>query len=109
MFVDAVFPTASEVVMVYAGAVAAGAFAGQTVTLFGYEFESGLPAYLAMALAGTIGYTLGIHRRLGDRRLRGTPVPRAARPLAPPRRGEARPRAGVVRALGGLGRASSAG
>ncbi len=59
MFVDAVFPTASEVVMVYAGAVAAGAFAGQTVTLFGYEFESGLPAYLAMALAGTIGYTLG--------------------------------------------------
>jgi membrane protein DedA with SNARE-associated domain len=59
MFVDAVFPTASEVVMVYAGAVAAGAFAGQTVTLFGYEFESGLPAYVAMALAGTIGYTLG--------------------------------------------------
>ena len=45
--------------MVYAGAIAAGAFAGQSVTLFGYEFESGLPAYLAMALAGTIGYLLG--------------------------------------------------
>ena len=35
MFVDAVFPAASEVVMVYGGAVAAGAFAGQGVTLFG--------------------------------------------------------------------------
>jgi membrane protein DedA with SNARE-associated domain len=59
MLVDAVFPAASEVVMVYAGAVAAGAFAGQSVTLFGYEFESGFPAYVAMATAGTIGYLLG--------------------------------------------------
>ena len=30
MLVDAVFPAASEIVMVYAGALAAGAFAGQT-------------------------------------------------------------------------------
>jgi membrane protein DedA with SNARE-associated domain len=59
MFVDALFPAASEVVMVYAGAVGAGAFAGQSVTLFGRELESGLPAYLAVALAGTIGYTIG--------------------------------------------------
>ena len=59
MLVDAVFPAASEVVMVYAGAVAAGAFAGQTVTLLGYTFEPGLSAYLAMALAGTIGYVIG--------------------------------------------------
>jgi membrane protein DedA with SNARE-associated domain len=59
MLVDALFPAASEVVMVYAGAVAAGAFAGQSVTLFGRELESGLPAYLAVALAGTIGYTVG--------------------------------------------------
>jgi membrane protein DedA with SNARE-associated domain len=59
MLVDAVFPAASEVVMVYAGAVAAGAFAGQSVTLFGHELESGFPAYLAMALAGTLGYTVG--------------------------------------------------
>jgi membrane protein DedA with SNARE-associated domain len=59
MFVDAVLPAASEVVMVYAGAVAAGAFAGQSVALFGHELESGLPAYVAMALAGTIGYLLG--------------------------------------------------
>src|SRR4029077_121101 len=36
-----------------------GAIAGQSVTLFGYTFASGLPAYLAIALAGTIGYTVG--------------------------------------------------
>ncbi len=59
MLVDAVLPAASEAVMVYGGAVAAGAFAGQSVVLFGWEFESGLPAYLAIALAGTIGYSLG--------------------------------------------------
>jgi membrane protein DedA with SNARE-associated domain len=45
--------------MVYAGAVAAGAFAGQDVTLFGHEIEPGFPAYLAMALAGTLGYLVG--------------------------------------------------
>jgi membrane protein DedA with SNARE-associated domain len=59
MLVDAVFPAVSEVVMVYAGAVAAGAFVGQSVTLFGYEFGSGLPAYVAVATAGTIGYLIG--------------------------------------------------
>ena len=59
MLVDAVFPAASEVVMVYAGAVASGAFAGQAITLFGYQFSSGLPASLAVAIAGTIGYLIG--------------------------------------------------
>jgi len=59
MLVDAVLPAASEVVMVYAGAVAAGAFAGQSVTLFGHQFGSGFSAYVAMATAGTIGYLIG--------------------------------------------------
>jgi membrane protein DedA with SNARE-associated domain len=59
MLIDAVLPAASELVMVYAGALAAGAFAGQSVTLFGAEISSGLWAYVAMALAGTIGYLLG--------------------------------------------------
>ena len=59
MLLDAVFPAASEPVMVYSGAVAAGAFAGQETVLFGHTFEDGLPAYLAMAAAGTIGYTIG--------------------------------------------------
>ncbi|MGH3079475.1 MAG: DedA family protein [Gaiellaceae bacterium] len=59
MLVDAVFPTASELVMVYGGALAAGAFADQDVVLFGQAIEEGLPAYLAIVLAGTIGYTIG--------------------------------------------------
>jgi len=59
MLVDAVFPAASELVMVYGGALAAGAFADQDVVLFGRTIEEGLPAYLAIALAGTIGYTIG--------------------------------------------------
>jgi len=59
MLLDAVFPAASEPVMVYSGAVAAGAFAGQDTVLFGHVFEPGAPAYLAMATAGTLGYTIG--------------------------------------------------
>jgi membrane protein DedA with SNARE-associated domain len=59
MLVDAVLPAASEVVMVYAGAVAAGAFAGQDVVFFGTTIDEGFTAYVAMALAGTIGYTIG--------------------------------------------------
>src|SRR5918911_2276953 len=59
MALDAVFPAASELVMVYAGALAAGAFSGQHVVLFGSQLQSGWHAYLAVALAGTIGYTLG--------------------------------------------------
>lgn len=59
MLIDAVLPAASEAVMVYGGALASGAFAGQRVELFGAEIRSGLPAYLAVSLAGTIGYTVG--------------------------------------------------
>jgi membrane protein DedA with SNARE-associated domain len=57
--VDAILPAASEVVMVYGGALAAGAFAGQDVTLFGTTLESTWAAYVAVALAGTLGYVLG--------------------------------------------------
>ena len=59
MVVDALLPAASEVVMVYGGAVAAGAFTGQDVVFFGRSIEEGFPAYLAVAVAGTIGYTIG--------------------------------------------------
>ena len=58
MFIDAVFPAFSELVMLYAGALAAGAFA-QSVVLFGHPIQSRPLAYLTMVLAGTIGYTLG--------------------------------------------------
>ena len=58
MMVDAVFPAASELVMVVGGALAAGVFAHH-VTLFGHELSSGFTAYLAIALAGTLGYLVG--------------------------------------------------
>jgi membrane protein DedA with SNARE-associated domain len=59
MLVDAVFPAASELVMLYAGAVAAGAFAGHDVTFFGTHIQSTFWGYVAMAAAGTIGYVIG--------------------------------------------------
>jgi len=59
MLVDAVLPAASELVMVYGGAVAAGAFAGQDVVFLGERISTGLPAFLAVAAAGSLGYTLG--------------------------------------------------
>jgi membrane protein DedA with SNARE-associated domain len=58
MAIDAVLPAASELVMVYAGALASGALAHH-VHLFGHDLGSGFWPYLAMALAGTIGYLLG--------------------------------------------------
>jgi membrane protein DedA with SNARE-associated domain len=59
MLVDAVLPAASEVVLLYAGAVAVGAFPGHDVTLFGERIASTPWAYVAMALAAVVGYTLG--------------------------------------------------
>jgi membrane protein DedA with SNARE-associated domain len=59
MLIDAVLPAASELVMVYWGAVAAGAFAGQNVVLFGEPIESDLWAFVAMAMAGGLGYVIG--------------------------------------------------
>jgi membrane protein DedA with SNARE-associated domain len=59
MAIDAVFPAASELVMVYAGALASGAFASQHVVLFGHEIEPGLGAYVTMSLSGTLGYLVG--------------------------------------------------
>ncbi len=58
MLVDAVFPAASELVMVVGGALAAGAF-GVSVSLFGTQIAAGFWSYAAIALAGTIGYLLG--------------------------------------------------
>jgi membrane protein DedA with SNARE-associated domain len=59
MAIDAVLPAASELVMVYAGALAAGAFAGHDVVLFGTTVSSGVRAYIVMSLAGTLGYLVG--------------------------------------------------
>jgi membrane protein DedA with SNARE-associated domain len=59
MLVDAVFPAASELVMLYAGALASAAFAGQHVVLFGDVIHSHFWAFVAVSLAGVVGYTLG--------------------------------------------------
>jgi membrane protein DedA with SNARE-associated domain len=59
MLVDALLPAASELVMVYAGAVAIGAFPGHSVTLFGERIDSSAWAFVAMAGAGVVGYTIG--------------------------------------------------
>ena len=59
MVLDAVFPAASELVMLYAGALAAAAFSGQHVVLFGDRIHSHFWAFVAMSLAGVIGNTVG--------------------------------------------------
>jgi membrane protein DedA with SNARE-associated domain len=60
MLIDAIFPAASEIVMLYAGAVSAGVLAtAHHVSVFGIGLGSGMPAFLAMALAGTLGYFAG--------------------------------------------------
>jgi membrane protein DedA with SNARE-associated domain len=60
MAIDAVFPAASELVMLYAGAVAAGVLASaHHVSLFGAKIGFGFGAFLVMALAGTLGYFVG--------------------------------------------------
>jgi membrane protein DedA with SNARE-associated domain len=59
MLAAALLPAASELVMVYAGAVAGGAFASAHVELFGHRIDSPGWAYVTMATTGTIANTLG--------------------------------------------------
>jgi len=73
MAIDALFPAFSELVMLYAGAVGAGAFASaHHVSLFGAKIHFGALAFVVMALAGTLGYLAGsmlgyVIGRLGGR------------------------------------------
>jgi membrane protein DedA with SNARE-associated domain len=59
MLVAAVLPVGSELVMIYAGAVASGAFPSQHVVLFGHEIDSHFWAYVTIAAAGVVGNTIG--------------------------------------------------
>ena len=104
MLIDAVLPAASE-----AGDGLRRRSRGRRLRRAGRrplrrDARPGLPAYLGMALAGTIGYTIGSIGRLVDRQARRQALPRAARPLAASERGQARPGRALVRPLGGLGR-----
>jgi membrane protein DedA with SNARE-associated domain len=58
MAVSAVLPAFSELTMLYGGALASGALAGH-VGLFGHRFGSGLSAYVAIVVAGTVGNLAG--------------------------------------------------
>jgi membrane protein DedA with SNARE-associated domain len=59
MILAAVIPVASELVMLYAGAVAGGAFSGVALTVFGTTVHSHAWGYIWIALAGTLGNALG--------------------------------------------------
>ena len=59
MAVDALLPVGGELIMLYAGVLAAGAVSGEHATLFGVQLASGLEAYVVLALAGTLGYLAG--------------------------------------------------
>lgn len=58
MVAAAVVPAASELVMIYGGALASGALAAH-VHLFGHELRTPAWAYLAVAVTGVIGNTVG--------------------------------------------------
>ena len=58
MAIDAILPAGSELVMLYAGAVAAGVTTTQ-LALFGAQISSGPAAFLAVSAAGTLGYLAG--------------------------------------------------
>ena len=59
MAIDAVLPFGGELVMLYAGVVAAGAIAGADVTILGVHAATGLESYLVLAAAGTLGSLAG--------------------------------------------------
>src|SRR5205085_4184425 len=59
MAAAAVVPAASELVMIYAGAVAAGAFASAHVDLFGHRISTPVWAFVTMALTGVLGNLVG--------------------------------------------------
>jgi membrane protein DedA with SNARE-associated domain len=75
MAIDAVFPAFSELVMLYAGAVGAGALASaHHVSFFGAKVGFGAGAFVVMALAGTLGYLVGSIVGWGIGRYGGRPL-----------------------------------
>ena len=59
MALDALLPVGGELTMLFAGALAAGAIAGEQPILFGHQLQTGLESYLVLAIAGTLGYLVG--------------------------------------------------
>ncbi|HEY0516345.1 MAG TPA: DedA family protein [Solirubrobacteraceae bacterium] len=59
MALDALLPVGGELIMLYAGVIASGAVSGHAATLLGAHLSSGAESYIALAIAGTLGYLLG--------------------------------------------------
>jgi membrane protein DedA with SNARE-associated domain len=59
MALDALLPVGGELVMLYAGVIAAGAVSGHEATLLGATLSPGFETYLVLALVGSIGYLVG--------------------------------------------------
>jgi len=59
MALDALLPVGGELIMLYAGALSAGAIAGQHAVVFGTHLATGIESYVVLALAGSLGYLAG--------------------------------------------------
>ena len=59
MALDALLPVGGELTMLYAGALAAGAIAGQHPVLLGHQLQTGLESYVVLSFVGILGYLLG--------------------------------------------------
>jgi membrane protein DedA with SNARE-associated domain len=59
MALDSLLPVGGELIMLYAGALGAGAIAGKHPTLFGAHLSTGLESFLILSLAGALGYLFG--------------------------------------------------
>jgi membrane protein DedA with SNARE-associated domain len=58
MAIDALLPVGGELVMVVAGAIAAGAVTGHP-QLLGHTLSQGAQTYFVLAISGTLGYLVG--------------------------------------------------
>ena len=60
MAVDAVLPIGGELVMLYAGVIAAGAVHGSSVGLFGSHVTGGAAVFVVLSLSGALGSLAGV-------------------------------------------------
>lgn len=59
MALDSVLPVGGELIMLYAGVIAAGAISGANPSLFGFHPHHGIETYLLLVLTGAVGYLVG--------------------------------------------------
>ena len=97
MALDALLPVGGELTMLFAGALAAGAIAGEQPVLLGHQLQTGLESYLVLAARRHAGLPAGLARRLGHRPLGRARAARAPRALAARDAREPRARRALVR------------